>query len=695
MHNNNFRPSILMGSKNPMKTNNNSQITLQNDNKNIKNNLKQIHNRLFILSPTVNDGKDIECSSNDFIQEKTDYINLGYIGKAIKTMHRKTNRLYSIKAMHKDKIVKNGLTNLINKVMEIMYKIDNYYFLKLLNHFEDDNNLYFIFECINETTLLDKINLRALTKEKIYKYFKQILEAVQFLHSKHIFFFSLEPESIIIDSNDNVRLTDYAYNKISRMDLNKRGGIKTDTNIYINSYTAPELISFNKGIFHKHNSKGSEKTDLWQLGILSYEMITGNLLFNIPDGNLEEFYKTITTPVIKNNEIIKKISEIPDDYKIFRDVIMQLLDINPKERLSIDKILKIKEIQNIKYEKEEFEYKERIINLKSANEDKSPQEQLIDKLKKENQKLKNEINELKLRINELKLRINELTTKNEDLNKQNMNYNKIINEEPNESNIGKELVELKSQIRTLEVNKELAESSLAHEKSLNESLNNQIGELKIELDQKNFKSNETIKVLEKKIEDLENKLFNPNNSNGYSNESLQYYLSLFNDNINQFTSIINQQFKLNADLAENNKNKIENFMNEKEKSFSILLNELFLKLLQNKNDNNNSNNNDLNEKNYKDKIVWLEKQINELIIFKQDCCNLEIQVNRLQNENEILKSKMENIQKLQTQKEEVNKLKLQKIRVKIKETFDKFIMQNCPNKNEEFKIICQNFSFDN
>ena len=93
--------------------------------------------------------------------------------------------------MHKDKIVKNGLTNLINKVMEIMYKIDNYYFLKLLNHFEDDNNLYFIFECINETSLLDKINLRALIKEKIYKYFKQILEAVQFLHSKHIFFFSL------------------------------------------------------------------------------------------------------------------------------------------------------------------------------------------------------------------------------------------------------------------------------------------------------------------------------------------------------------------------------------------------------------------------------------------------------------------------------------------------------------------------
>ena len=88
-----------------------------------------------------------------------------------------------------------------------------------------------------------------------------------------------------------------------------------------------------------------------------------------------------------------------------------------------------------------------------------------------------------------------MTTKNEDLNKQNMNFNKIINEEPNESNIEKELklIELKSQIRALEIKKEFAESSVTHEKLLNESLNNQIGELKIKLDQKNFKSNETKK----------------------------------------------------------------------------------------------------------------------------------------------------------------------------------------------------------
>ena len=303
--------------------------------------------------------------------------------------------------------------------------------------------------------------MKALNKEKIFKYFKQILEALQFLHSKKICFVSLEPESILIDEHDNVRLTDYAYSKISGSESNTRNGFKTDNNVFINCYTAPELISFNKGKFHKHRSKGSEYSDLWQIGILIYEMITGNLLINQTGG--EEFYKLMSTPFIKNNLIIKKISEIPDDYKIFTDIIMQFLDFNPKERISLEKILKIKEIQSIHYEKEEFDPNERIINVKIEKKEGNPQEELINKLIKENKKLKNEINELKLKISEL-------TTKNEDLNQQNININKIINEEPNEDNIKKE-VELKSQIRTLELSNELAECSLNQEKAMNEALN--------------------------------------------------------------------------------------------------------------------------------------------------------------------------------------------------------------------------------
>ena len=683
-----------MGSKNPMKTNDSAQKNTQNQNNNLKikksqKNLNKLNTeRLFILSPTVSEEKDIESSTNDFAQERTEFVNLGYIGKAIKTMNKKTKIIYSIKAIKKDKIIKSSLINTLNKYLEIMYKVNHCFFLRLLNHFEDDNNLCFIFQYIDEVTLLSKIKMKALNKEKIFKYFKQILEALQFLHSKKICFVSLEPESILIDEHDNVRLTDYAYSKISGSESNTRNGFKTDNNVFINCYTAPELISFNKGKFHKHRSKGSEYSDLWQIGILIYEMITGNLIINQTGG--EEFYKLMSTPFIKNNLIIKKISEIPDDYKIFTDIIMQFLDFNPKERISLEKILKIKEIQSIHYEKEEFDPNERIINVKIEKKEGNPQEELINKLIKENKKLKNEINELKLKISEL-------TTKNEDLNQQNININKIINEEPNEDNIKKE-VELKSQIRTLELNNELAECSLNQEKAMNEALNKKIGELEIGFNQNNFKSSETIKSLEKKIEDLENKLFNPTD-NVYSNESLQYYITLFNENINQFTSLINYQNKINNDLAENHLNKIENFMNKKEKIFNDMVNNIILKMSQNlilRNSGNLSNNNNgLNEKNYKDKIIWLEKQTEELIPFKQKCLLLNEQINKLQSENDFLKNKIDNMKKMFEEKEEVYKLKFQNIKGIIMESFDKFIMQNLPNKYDEFKLIIKNITIDN
>ena len=692
MQNNILRPSLLMGSKNPMKANDNALKTPQIQNNNIKgindtpkniNKLKT--DRLFILSPTVSKGLEMECSNNDFEQETFDYINLGYIGKAVKSMNKKTEKIYSIKAIKKDKIIKNGKINSLNKYIEIMYKVDHCFFLRLLNHFEDETNLCLIFQYLNGITLLNKIKSRSLTKKTIFKYFKQILEALQFLHSKNISFVSLEPESILIDNNDNIRLTDYAYSKISGSESNNREGFKTDNNLYINCYTAPELISFNKGKFHKHRSKGSEQSDLWQMGMLAYEMITGNLLFNKPKGE-NEFYKIISTPFIKNNDIIKKISQIPEDYKIFTDIIMQLLYFNPKDRISIEQILKIKEIKNINYEKEQIHPSERIINSFIEKEGGTPEEQLIIKLKKENKQLKNEINKLKLKINEL-------TTKNEDLNKQNINFKKIINEEPNEDNIGKE-IELKSQIRKLETKNQLAEMSLSQEKEINEKLNKKIEEIEIGYNQNNFKNSETIKSLEKKIEVLENKLFNPTN-NGYSNQSLQYFLSLFNENINQFTSLINNQFQINNDIAENNLKRIEDFLNEKEKIFSDIVNKIILKMTQNiifRNTDDFSKK-ESNEQNYKDKIIWLIKQTEELIPFKQKCLLLNEQVNKLQTENEILNKSIDNMEKLCKEKEELYNKQFQNIKVKLQEDFDKFILQNCPNKYDEFKKIYQNIVF--
>ena len=671
-----MRPSLYVDSNN---NNNIQQINpniIINNNNNINNNINNIQrkrinkisNRLFILSPTVREGKDIECSKDDFTQETTEYINLGYIGKAVRATHKKTNRLYSIKAIRKDKILKVGFTSALNKYIEVMYRVNHCFFLRLLNHFEDENNLYLIFQCINEVTLLDKINLRVLTKEKIFKYFKQILEAVQFLHSKKIYFNSLEPESIIIDNNDNIRLSDYAYSKITGSEVNQRCGFKTDNNTYMNSYTAPELISYNKGKLHKHRSKGSDKSDLWELGILIYEMITGNLLFYKSGMSAEEFYQTITTSLSKNKEMTKIMNEIPDEYKGLNDIMIQLLDINPNKRISIENILKKNIFMDVVYDKIEMDPEERIINLKSINECWSPEEQLIFKLKKENEGLKNEILSLKSQIKELSKR-------NEELNIQNSNYTKIINEEPDEESIKKE-VELLSQIRTLKFNNQMLESSLKEEKALNEALNKKISKLELDFNQTSVKNNETISTLEKKIEDLESKLvLNPNNNFYNTKESLQFYLSLFNENVEQFIQLTNSQINKNNDYNDKCLENINNIVQKLEEDFNKKIEEFILKINK---DNSNTYENEINiEKN----INWLKKEIDELLPYKEKCLMLNKEINKLQIDIDMFK-----------EKEELNKLRNKNIKNKFIYKFTEFVKSNISdsNKLDEFNSMIKN-----
>ena len=671
-----MRPSLYVDSNN---NNNIQQINpniIINNNNNINNNINNIQrkrinkisNRLFILSPTVREGKDIECSKNDFTQETTEYINLGYIGKAVRATHKKTNRLYSIKAIRKDKILKVGFTSALNKYIEVMYRVNHCFFLRLLNHFEDENNLYLIFQCINEVTLLDKINLRVLTKEKIFKYFKQILEAVQFLHSKKIYFNSLEPESIIIDNNDNIRLSDYAYSKITGSEVNQRCGFKTDNNTYMNSYTAPELISYNKGKLHKHRSKGSDKSDLWELGILIYEMITGNLLFYKSGMSAEEFYQTITTSLSKNKEMTKIMNEIPDEYKGLNDIMIQLLDINPNKRISIENILKKNIFMDVVYDKIEMDPEERIINLKSINECWSPEEQLIFKLKKENEGLKNEILSLKSQIKELSKR-------NEELNIQNSNYTKIINEEPDEESIKKE-VELLSQIRTLKFNNQMLESSLKEEKALNEALNKKISKLELDYNQTSVKNNETISTLEKKIEDLESKLvLNPNNNFYNTKESLQFYLSLFNENVEQFIQLTNSQINKNNDYNDKCLENINNIVQKLEENFNKKIEEFILKINK---DNYNTYENEINiEKN----INWLKKEIDELLPYKEKCLMLNKEINKLQIDIDMFK-----------EKEELNKLRNKNIKNKFINKFTEFVKSNISdsNKLDDFNSMIKN-----
>ncbi|KAM4591087.1 cGMP-dependent protein kinase 2 isoform 6-T6 [Odontesthes bonariensis] len=136
-----------------------------------------------------------------------------------------------------------------------------------------------------------------------------VLEAFDHLHTMGIVYRDLKPENLLLDAEGYVKMADFGFAK--KIGLGK----KTWTFCGTPEYVAPEVI-LNKG--HDFGA------DCWSLGILIFELLTGNPPFAGSDPI--KIY-TMVLHGIERVDFPKRIGKRPDD------LIMRLCKLNPVERL--------------------------------------------------------------------------------------------------------------------------------------------------------------------------------------------------------------------------------------------------------------------------------------------------------------------------------------------------------------------------
>jgi calcium/calmodulin-dependent protein kinase kinase 2 len=99
-----------------------------------------------------------------------------------------------------------------------------------------------------------------LTEERCRKYFRQLISAVEYCHEcAQIIHRDIKPENILIDSNDDVKLSDFG---VSFMMENGSDQIETSAGSYY--YFSPEACL---GATYK-----GRKSDIWACGVTLYFM---------------------------------------------------------------------------------------------------------------------------------------------------------------------------------------------------------------------------------------------------------------------------------------------------------------------------------------------------------------------------------------------------------------------------------------
>ena len=252
----------------------------------------------------------------------------GAFGKVNLALHVASGKLVAIKSFNKSNLLTYHSKKKIKIEIEALSKLNNPFCTQIYDSFQTDTHILIVMEYIC-ADLISFIKKRGKISENIAKLiFKQMIKGLKYIHKSNIVHRDIKLDNLLIDLTNTIKICDFGVSKIL-----KKGDVMYE-HCGTPAYIAPEIIE----------DKGYEgfSCDIWSAGITLYYMLSGSQPFKGKD--IEE----IQSLIFKGN--YDKIKDVSEEVN---DLISKMLKVNPKERISIDDILKhpwIKDV-NIKNRK--------------------------------------------------------------------------------------------------------------------------------------------------------------------------------------------------------------------------------------------------------------------------------------------------------------------------------------------------------
>lgn len=172
---------------------------------------------------------------------------------------------------------------------------------------------YIVMEYIDGITLKEYIERQSVTWKEAVHFTVQILRALQHAHDKGIVHRDIKPQNIMLLADGTIKVTDFGIARFSRNAMRTGLGDKAIGSVH---YISPEQA---RGAFT------DEKADIYSVGVMLYEMLTGQLPF--------EADNAVSVAIMQLQSQPQKPSEInPDIPEGLEEITLKAMQKEPSKR---------------------------------------------------------------------------------------------------------------------------------------------------------------------------------------------------------------------------------------------------------------------------------------------------------------------------------------------------------------------------
>ena len=169
--------------------------------------------------------------------------------------------LHAIKCI--DRKALRGKEDSLDNEIKVLRKLRHPNIVRLLETFEDKNKVYLVMELVTGGELFDRIVEKgSYTERDASALIKQILEAVDYMHTEGVVHRDLKPENLLYycpDEDSKIMISDFGLSKM------EDSGVMA-TACGTPGYVAPEVLA---------QKPYGKAVDVWSIGVIAYILLCG------------------------------------------------------------------------------------------------------------------------------------------------------------------------------------------------------------------------------------------------------------------------------------------------------------------------------------------------------------------------------------------------------------------------------------